>query len=342
MNTFANAGEVAQVAIVERWQWWQSALAEPKKIGTAALPVHPGEYQLGYYRTRSKNVPWEPVGIYPDENGVVVAFRGERQVDDIPELFQWCCRHPVSYDAYVAALNGKNWPDDDPTVAAQVAPKPAVAGDNSGKIDEAEVIRDQIEAALAGLSAYETVQDDETASKALSLRNRLNELSREADKIRTKEKEPHLEAGKAVDAKWQPLVKKAKAGADQVRSAIGAWETEKLRRQREAERKAEQARLRAEAEAAKAAEDGKPVPEPEPVAETVAAAPAQIKGTYGKAASVSVKVVVKEVTDWMKLATYMSGHPETQALLRKLAQRALDAGRTDIPGITTAEEATVR
>lgn len=342
MTTFANAGEVAQVAIVERWQWWQSALAEPKKIGTAALPVHPGEYQLGYYRTRSKNGPWEPVGIYPDENGVVVAFRGERQVDDIPELFQWCCRHPVSYDAYVAALDGKNWPDDDPTVAAQVAPKPATIGDNSGEIDEAEVLRDQIEAAKKGADAYKKITDDATLAKAQSLRARLLELSGEAVKKHKKAKEPHLKAGRAIDKKWFPLRDEAKETADAIRAAMSAWETKKLNDQREAERKAEQARLKAAAEAAKAAEAGKPAPEPEPAPAPVAAAPAPIKGTYGKAASVSVKVVVKEVTDWPALAVYMSGHPETQALLRKLAQRALDAGRTDIPGITTAEEATVR
>lgn len=344
MDTVMNAGEVAQVAIIERWGWWQGALADPSKIGTEELPIHPGEYQLGYYRTRRKNGPWEPVGIYPDENGVVVAFRGDRQVDDIPELFQWCCRHPVSYEAYIGALEGENWPDDDPTVAAQIAPKPATIGDNSGYIDEAEVLRDQIEAAQEGADAYKKITDDAALAKAQSLRSRLLELSGEATKKHKAEKAPHLEAGRAVDKKWFPLRDAAKDTADAIRAAMGEWETEKLHRQREAEREAEQKRLKAEAEAAKAAEAGKPAPDPgpAPAVAPVSVAPAPIKGTYGKAASVSVKVVVKEVTDWTKLATYMSGHPETQDLLRKLAQRALDAGRTDIPGITTAEEASVR
>lgn len=57
MDTFMNPGEVAQVAIIERWGWWQGALADPSKIGTKELPIHPGEYQLGYYRTRRKNGP---------------------------------------------------------------------------------------------------------------------------------------------------------------------------------------------------------------------------------------------------------------------------------------------
>jgi hypothetical protein len=74
----------------------------------------------------------------------------------------------------------------------------------------------------------------------------------------------------------------------------------------------------------------------------VSAAPQPIKPTYGKAASVSVKVVLKDVTDWRALADYMLEHPVMQDTLRQLAQRALDAGRTNIPGITIEEKATVR
>lgn len=323
---------------IDPWAWWQKALANPSEIGRS-IPVHDGDAQQGYYRTRFKKGPWEPVAIfYPEDSDTLVAYRSGREVRP-DEVWNFCCRNPVSYGAYQDAMDGKGWPDDDKVVAAQVAP-PA-PGDNSGEVDEAETIKDQIEAALAGLSAYAKVQDDATAAKALSLRNRLNELSREADKIRTKEKEPHLEAGKAVDAKWQPLVKKAKAGADQVRDAIGAWETEKLRRQREEERKAEEARRAAE-ETARQQQGEAAVLEAPKVETAPAEAPAPIKATYGKAASVQVKTVVKDVTDWQALAVYMSSHPEVQDLLRKLAQRALDAGRTNIPGITTEEKAAVR
>lgn len=325
--------------IVDVWAWWQTALKDPSKIGSKELPVHDSDPQQGYYRIRyGKDKPFEPVAIWKDEGGAWLAYRNGREAN-AESIWTSCCRNPVTYEAYQAAVEGKGWSDDDKVVAAQFAP-PA-PGDNSGAVDEAETIRDQIEAALAGLEAYAKVQDDATAAKALSLRNRLNELSREADKIRTKEKEPHLEAGKAVDAKWQPLVKKAKAGADQVRDAIGAWETEKLRRQREEERKAEVA-CRAAEEAARQQQGDVAVLEAPKVETAPAEAPAPIKATYGKAASVQVKTVVKDVTDWPALAVYMSGHPDCQDLLRKLAQRALDAGRTNIPGITTDEQAQVR
>lgn len=316
--------------IVNRWAWWQAALKG--NFG----PMHEGEPQQGFYRTRFKGGKWEPVAIWQDEDGKWIAYRNGREVDP-GEAWNFCRTHPITREAYDRAMDGKPFDDEDETVAAQVA----TTGHNSGDIDETEELKDQIESALAGLKAYETVNDDATAAKALSLRNRLNELSNKADKVRTEQKAPHLAAGKAVDEKWQPLVKKAKAGADTVRDAIGAFETRKLQEQRKREREAEQARIAAEQAAldqqAETEVMAAPAPAPAPVA-----APAPIRAAYGKAASVKVSNVVKDVTDWAALAVYMSNHPDCQDLLRKLAQRALDAGRTNIPGIITEEKAAVR
>ncbi len=339
---------------VSRWAWWQRALASPAEIGKRPdLLMSDGDAQQGYYRVRyGKDKPYEPVAIfYPEGSDELVAYRDGREVRSelIGELWNSCRTNPVSYDAYNRAVAGGGWDDEDTVVANQIkppAPDPEM-GDNSGKVDEAETLKDQIDAALQGLSKYQKIEDDQTAAKALSLRNRLNELSGQAEKIRVKLKEPHLEAGKAVDAKWNPLVKQAKAGADQVKSVIGAWETEKLRRHREAERLAAEARAKEEAErrAAEQAEQGDLLTAPKVETAPPVAAPAepvQIKPTYGKAASVSAKVVVDQITDWQALAVYMSSHQECQDLLRKLAQRALDAGRRDIPGVTTTEEARIR
>ena len=328
MNTFVKAGSVA-TEIVGRWLWWQAALKG--NFG----PMHEGEPQQGFYRTRSKAGKWEPVAIWWDDDiGKWVSYRAGREVDPV-DAWNFCRTHPITREAYDRAMDGQPFDDEDATVSAQVA----ATGHNSGEIDQTEEIKDQIESALAGLKAYETVNDDATAAKALSLRNRLNELSNKADKVRTEQKAPHLAAGKAVDEKWQPLVKKAKAGADTVRDAIGAFETRKLQAQRKAEREAEQARIAAEHAAREQHGETEVMeaPAPAPVA-----APAPIKAAYGKAASVQVKTVVSDVTDWPALAVYMSNHPDCQDMLRKLAQRALDAGRMNIPGITTEERAAVR
>lgn len=327
--------------IVNAWAWWQAALKDPSKIGSKELPVHDSDPRQGYFRVRyGKDKPFEPVAIWKDEEGNWLAYRSGREVN-AEGIWTSCCRNPITHSAYEAAIEGKGWPDEDKVVASQVRPPEPTIGDNSGEVDPSDELKDQIEAALKGMEAYAKVADDETAAKALSLRNRLNELSGQADKIRVKQKEPHLEAGKAVDAKWQPLVKSAKAGADKVRDAIGSWETEKLRRQREAERKAEEARRAAEEAAREQQGEVAVVEAPEPAA-VVETAPTPIKATYGKSASVSVKVVVKDVTDYAALYAYMANREEVQTLLRQLAQRALDAGRTNIPGITTDEVAAVR
>ncbi|NTG07108.1 hypothetical protein [Rhizobium rhizogenes] len=327
--------------IVDRWSWWRAALKNPAAIGKT-LPVHDGDAQQGYYRAKNKDKTFDPVAIFfPEGSDELVAYRSGREVR-ADEVWSFCCRYPVSFEAYTAATEGKGWPDDDATVAAQVkTPEPGV-GDNSEneRVDEAEALKDQIAAALAGMKAYEKISDDATAAKALSLRNRLNELSGQAEKIRVKQKEPHLEAGKAVDAKWQPLVKSAKGGADKVRDAIGSWETEKLQEQRRREREIEQARLAAEQAASEQSSETTVLEAPAPVTASEAA-PAPIKPTYGKSASVSIKMVVTEVTDWVALSTYMLNHPDLQNCLRDLAQRATDKGHT-VPGVKVEEKAAVR
>ncbi|TLX12103.1 hypothetical protein [Rhizobium sp. MHM7A] len=335
-------GALAQ-KIVGPWAWWQAALKNPAAIGKT-LPVHEGDAQQGYYRAKNRDKVFEPVAIfYPEGSDQLVAYRAGREIRP-DEIWTFCCRYPVTYEAYNAALEGKGWPDDDKTVASQFTPPDPTIGDNSGEIDETEKLKDQIEAALKGIAAYAKIADDATASKAQSLRNRLNELSGDADKKRDELKRPHLEAGKAIDKLWMPLVKSAKEGANTVRDALDAWENEKLRRRREEERKAEESRIAAEKSARD--QEGETAVLEAPKVETQPAPPSepvgQIRATYGKAASVSVKIVVDQVTDWVALASYMSNHPECQDLLRKLAQRAVDAGRTNIPGITVSEKAAVR
>lgn len=347
-------GELAE-KIVSPWAWWQKALANPSEIGKPDLPVHEGHPQQGYYRAKNRDKVFDPVAIYyPEEASELVAFRNGREVRP-DEIWTFCCRYPVSYEAYIDAIDGKGWPDDDAVVAKQVAPTPPGIGDNSGDVSEAEALKDQIEAALRGVDGYSDIASDEVAAKALSLRNRLNELSGDADKKREALKRPHLDAGKSIDKEWQPLVKSAKSGADKVKASIEAWETKKLQAARKAEQEAAEAeRLRIEEERAAnppesansgdidmfatvdaKTEERTPAPKYDPSSATV-------RPTYGRAAAVKEIKVVTDVTDYAALAMYMIGHAELKELLFKLAQRAVDAGRTDVPGITIEERATIR
>lgn len=317
------------------WAYWQRALEVGNgrrltKDEARALNITT-EPQTGFYRKRNKTGSDIPVAIWTGEQGIV-ALAGDNTVDP-HDIWTWCCDWPISEDAYRAvAEKGETWPGSDPVVQEQVAE----AGHNSGEIDEAEAFADQVDAAEKGKDAYAKITDDEQLAAAQSLRSRLLELKSEGEKKHKREKEPHLEAGRAVDKKWLPNVKRAQAAADAIRAAMGAYETEKLRKQREAET----ARLAAEIAARKEAEKANAPAPVETAPEPVAAAPTPIRGSYGRAASVSVINVVTGINDQDALYRFLRDHPDLKNCMFDLAKRAVAKGHT-VPGVTVEEQAKV-
>lgn len=297
------------------------------------LGVSENDPQEGFYRKRIKGGADLPVAIWATEMGLV-ALAGNEPADPV-EIWSWACSWPIYEDVYRdVAESGKSWPGSDPVVTEQVAS----VGHNSGAIDEAEAFADQVDAAEKGKDAYSKIADDEQLAAAQSLRSRLLELKSEGEKKHKKAKEPHLEAGRAVDKAWLPNVKRAQAAADAIRAAMGAYETEKLRKQRQIEAD----RLAAEIAARKAEEaknpEQPPASQPEP--EPVAAAPTPIRGSYGRAASVSVVNVVTAITDQDALYQFLRNHPDLQNCMFDLAKRAVAKGHT-VPGVTVEEQAKV-
>lgn len=296
------------------YDYWQNALA-----GTFGA-VHDGDPQPGFYRKRmSRGGPFVPVAIW-EHAGAIIALVDSKQAD-AAEIWTYVCQYPVTEEQYRNRVSTGKWHDEDAAVTASLAPPSA--GDNNPPQDEAEMLAAQIEAASRNAAEYAEIKDDETASKAQSARARLNELSGQADKRREALKKPHLEAGKAVDAKWQPLVKSAKAAADKIAFALGAHETRKAKA--EADRKAAlAAHLAAHPEA------------PPPPAPEAPKPPQPIRGAYGRAATVKV-VKIATVTDQDAAYHSMKTHPELVTLIAKLAQRAVDAGHV-IAGVEVTEE----
>lgn len=299
------------------------------------MPVHDGDAQPGFYRKRTSRAgPFVPVAIWEQDGSLIALVDGK--AGDAAELWSYVCQHPVTEETYRLRVETGKWADEDAAVTESLAPPPS--GHNQGPTDEAEILKGQIDAATAGAGEYAEITDDDAAKKAQSLRARLNELSGLADKKREAEKKPFFEAGKAVDARYQPLVKAAKAAADAIARALGAHET---RKQREADRLAaiaEEARIKAERAAVRAAAAGKPAP-PSPTPAPAPEAPvpaAKIAGAYGRAANVK-EVKIATVTDQDAVYGYMKARPELTELLAKLAQRAVDAGHT-VPGVTVTTE----
>lgn len=308
--------------------------------------IHPDDPQCGCFRVRKvKGGEFYPLRYFKVGGTLYGLLNGEAISEDRgQELWQWAAANPITYEAYEAAVAGRGWSDIDPVVAEQQ--RSGIGGNNPP--DEYTLLQEQIESASAGASAYSKITDDATQAKAQTLRSRLLELSRLAENKREALKRPHIEAGREIDEKWQPLVRGAKAIADTVAKAMSAFETEKLRKEREEQRKREEAAAKAEAErraheeaarkAAAANEPAPPAPEPAPPVEPAPPprAPAPIKGAAGRAASVKLVKVVT-VTDQDAVYAYMRERPEVAELLAKLAQRAVDAGR-EVPGTTVEEQ----
>ena len=90
------------------WEWWQAALADPSKIGTD-LPVHDGEPFTGFFRSKDG----EPIAFWFDGEALQCAISGTQVVENRAwDMWTFCCRKPVSYEAYQAKVNDGAWPNE--------------------------------------------------------------------------------------------------------------------------------------------------------------------------------------------------------------------------------------
>src|SRR3990167_6476325 len=70
----------------------------------------------------------------------------------------------------------------------------------------------------------EEVSDAKTAEAIATLLNMLRDAGKKADEEFTKEKAPHLAAGRVVDDKWRPIKMMVKTAADACKKALGVWQ----------------------------------------------------------------------------------------------------------------------
>lgn len=257
------------------------------------------EPQPGFYRLKDG----KPVAIWiDDEYGLQLtvsgaAIMGEGQ----EEIWLRCAMNAVEEDDYNAVIDGGVWPDMDEAIVETI-------GHNIRDAKSADDINNLIDSLRFAAVKYETITDDLMAERAQSLRSRTLELTKKADEIRTDEKKPHLEAGRKVDATWQPIVKKGESVANGLRAAMSAYETKKL-----AEKRA------LEATQAQAPSNEQPLQQD---------APSNIKGGYGRAASKQLKRKVTSINDLDKAVAWMKGM-DRQLLITFLceqAQKAVNAG----------------
>lgn len=191
----------------------------------------------------------------------------------------------------------------------------------------------------------------ESAEEAAGL-NTLLDLARQAakaaDEARAAEKKPHLDAGKAVDAQWKPIIDAAQRIVDVAKKTLTPWNI------KEAERKA--------AEAQKAAEEAEAQRQAEVEASRAAAASGSLEDVEqadqqadaAKQAEKIAKKAEKEATSGLGLRTtyrpeltdpkaaiahyWATRREDFIALVNDLAAKDVRAGKRDIPGFTIHAE----
>lgn len=282
------------------------------------VPLKDGEPYPGFYRMRRREkmgpLFFVPVAYFM-EGDKMVCVAGDQEIGEQRSLELWTSCQPIAEDVWRAvAERGEPWPDIDAYVHGQ----------NIKAGDDIEALTDQIDSALKGLSAYDKITSDDERDRAQTLRSRLLELSTTADRKRVTEKAPHLAAEKAVDAVWQPLVKRAKVGADTIRAAMNAWENEKAQKRAAAEEENRRAMKMA------GIPEGIGMDAPPPDTQR------PIKGAYGRAASVRT-VKRAEIVDQDVVYEVFKARNEVHNVLQHLAQIAVEDG-IEVPGIKVVEE----
>jgi hypothetical protein len=213
-------------------------------------------------------------------------------------------------------------------------------------------ISDLYEEARMWLDGAE-VSSQELADGIGNLLSMIRAAEKKADAARAAEKKPHDDAGKAVQARYRPLLDRAQLVQDACKKALAPWLARLEKEKREA---AEKARAEAEqrqwlAEQALQAERNSLDEQAHAEARVKAAkeavrdakraenAPAVAGGTVGRAVGLRT-VHYAVMTDAVVAARhYWQTHPdEMKANLQAIADREVRQGKRDIPGFEIRTE----
>ena len=200
---------------------------------------------------------------------------------------------------------------------------------------------DELFTLLSDALSGRPIETDEQEEAIDALLGDFHKAWKDSDGARAAEKKPHDDAGKAVQAKWKPIVDKADLGKKACSDALTPYRQAKQRAKDEAARKAREEaaeRERAAQEALKQADDLETRFEAEQqfeaakkltaVANKIDRAPTGLRTSWEA-----------EITDrTAALKHYLSQQPEAfVALIQELADRDARGARPQRPGITYHE-----
>jgi len=191
---------------------------------------------------------------------------------------------------------------------------------------------------------------DDNAGEARDLIGLAKRLARDIDGKRDEEKRPHLEAGRAIDGTYKPLVESAKYACATLEKALTDFiveqkrEAEKIRRAAEAKAAEEAAKAKALADDALLSESTAEAAREAANAAEIATAKEKmagnVKGSEGfRAAGLRVTRKAK-VVDSRLMVEALAYHVDVIAAAEKVANAAIRAAKgspISIPGVEVVE-----
>lgn len=306
------------------YAFWRAGLAG------ITMAVQDGHPQPGFYRTRrSKGSQWQPVAIWRHE-GALYALCGEASVEPT-EIWIGCARHPVTEADYRHAATTGTWPgaivEAEPAAAKPVAVTlygieeivgPAPPDHNKAPADEpGAALMAEIDETVSRAKSWlvgRTIVSQADADACEAWIASLSKTGKAAEQQHKVEKAPHLEAGRAVDARWKPVLMSCEGAVRMLKAALTPF-----LRQREVEKREQ---------ASKAIAAGA-----QPVRSDVRAT---TSGTHGRKVSMRTRRRA-EIKDYPAALAFFADHPEVKALVQTLAQKVASVGGT-VPGVEVITE----
>ncbi|WP_417825359.1 hypothetical protein [Thalassospira povalilytica] len=199
------------------------------------------------------------------------------------------------------------------------------------------------------------IANDEQAGAVSDLINMIREHTKKVEANRKTEKQPHMDAAKAVDDAHKPIKESLDRATSVLKSVLLKWQekkdaeqrakAEELRKQAEEEqRKAQEAMQRRETleDAELAEQAAKNAKKLEQQAAAAAKANANSKGSVGRAVSMRTRHIAV-VTDYKAAAAWLwQNRPGCfNETIDKLAQQEVNSKNRAVPGVEIKEERSV-
>jgi len=314
---------------------WHRNLAL-KRDGKDLVGIHDGDPHPGFYRAKRRG-GWVGAFIRYNSQGQLICRIGDDMAEDLIAVWLDLAYEPIDEQSCNYFFAHGRWPGEEAkpvaaegeglTVATTVGAQPSpstppqavapVIGHNGGPslLEEMKDAADSLRGWLKTIGNKITDQAQvQTATNKVGV---LRDLSSKASKAHEIEKAPHLEAGRAVDKKYNPSIKTCDEAVKHLRTLIAAFKQAELDAAEAARRKIEEAHAK---KVAKAEAKGK-TPPPPPNIENLAPAPqTKIQSDTGRALSFRQEAVL-EIDDLGALFDRYQNHSEVAELFLKLARR---------------------